>query len=90
MVQFILDLSCQDINLCNPVYFVAEKFNPVSKTLVKCGDDFQYIPADAEGSSLKIHLVAVVLDLDELLDHLVPILDHSRSQGDYHVLVING
>ena len=42
-----------------------------------------------EASALEIHLISRILDVDQLMDHLIPVLLHSRAQGDHHVLIID-
>ena len=34
---------------------------------------------------MKIHLVTVILDINQLPDHIVPVLLHAWTQGDHHV-----
>ena len=38
---------------------------------------------------MEIHVVPVILDLDQLRHHFIPVLDHARAQGDHHVLIVH-
>ena len=38
---------------------------------------------------MEIHIVAVILDLDQLRHQFVPLFDHARSQRNHHVLIIH-
>src|SRR5699024_12018031 len=80
---------CQNVDLCDPVHFVTEKLNAHSRLAFICGNDLQHIPPHAEGSAVEVHVIAVILNLDQLRHHLVPVLDHARAQGNHHVLVIH-
>ena len=37
-----------------------------------------------------MHIIAVILDLDQLFYHIIPVFFHTRPQGNDHVLIING
>ena len=77
-------------------YYQPEAYVPSSDTYIakdsSINDEIDKLrhSATAALSERRDVIIVASVDLDELLDHLVPILDHSRSQGDYHVLVING
>ena len=34
---------------------------------------------------MEIHLVAVILDIDQFFDHIIPVLLHPRAQRDHHI-----
>ena len=88
MFQFSFDLTGQHINLRNPVDLVPEKFHPDCCIFLIGGDYFQHIPSDTECTTLKIHVISIILDLYQLADHLIPVFDHTRTQGDHHVLIV--
>ena len=89
MSQLRLDLPGQGIDLCNPVHLIPEEFYPVGIAAGIGGIDFQHIAADTERTALEIHVVSRVLDVDELVYHLIPVLDHAGAQGDHHLLIVD-
>ena len=90
MIQTGLDLSGQRVDLCNAVDLIPEEFNADGLILRPGCDQFDHIAPHAEGPAVKIHVIALVLDLDQLFDDLVPVPDHARPQRNDHVLIING
>ena len=88
MLQLSLDLSCEHVDLGNPVDLISEKFHPHSGIGFIGRNNLHHISAHPEGTSFKIHLVPVILDVDELPDDLVPVLLHTRTQGYHHFLKI--
>ena len=88
VLQFIPDLPGQDVDLRDPVDLVPEKFYPDGGVRLIGRNHLQYVPPDPEGPAVEIHVIAVVLDLDQLRHQLVPLLCHAGAQGDHHVLVV--
>ena len=88
MLQLSLDLSCEHVDLGNPVDLIPEKFHPHSGIGFIGRNNFHHISAHPEGASFEIHLVPVILDVDELPDDLVPVLLHTRTQGYHHLLKV--
>ena len=78
----------QRIYLCNTVDLIAEKLNPQNIVTALRRIYLQHIPAHAETATVKIQIIAVVLDIDQLADHIVPILDHTWAQGYHHVHIV--
>ena len=52
--------------------------------------DVDGIAPDPEGVALKGNVVALVADLDQLADQLLPALFHAGAERDDHVLVVDG
>ena len=44
----------------------------------------KHLPAP-ETSPLKIHLVSCILNIDQLMDHFIPVLLHPRPKRNYHI-----
>ena len=89
MTKLCPHLSCHRIDLLDPIHLITEKLDPECFITRIRRIHFQYVPTDTESSPLKVHVVAVVLDIDQFMDHLIPVLDHTRPQGDHHLLVID-
>jgi hypothetical protein len=60
---------------------VAEEFDAVSKLFV-AGMDLDDVAADAEGGPFEVHVVAGVLEVDELAEHFVAIGFDVFADGD--------
>jgi len=89
MFQTALDFPCQHIDLGDPVNLISEKFHPDCRITVVCRKNLYRVTAHTECTTVKIHVISCVLDIDQLMDHLIPVLLHSRAQGDHHVLIID-
>ena len=88
MLQRGNEPSAQRVHLGDPVDFIAKKFHPDQAVAALSRIDFQHIPAHPEAASSQVHVVPVILDADQLPDHRVPVLRHSRSQGNDLVLIL--
>ena len=89
MIQLIFNLSCQRVHFRNPVNLITEKLYPdyiLSRTGRKY---FQYISMNPERASLKVNVISVVLNVDQLPNDFIPVLYHTRPQGNHHVLIVN-
>ena len=90
MAQLSLHLTGQYIDFCDPVHLIAEEFDPVSFASGISRKHFQHVSAHPEGATLKVHLISCILNIDELMNHLVPVLFHPRAQGNNHFFIIDG
>ena len=88
VIELGFDLSGQGVDLGDPVNFIPEKFHPHCHVRIICWKDFQHISPHAEGTTVKVHVISVILDINQLPHHIIPVLFHARTQGDDHVLVI--
>ena len=86
MCKLALDFPGKHINFRNPVDLIPEKFHPHSRIRTVGRKNLQSVPADTEGASVKIHLIAGVLNVDQFSDDLIPVLGHARTKRDHHVL----
>ena len=89
MSQLRLDLARQRVNLCDPVYLIPEKLNPVRIAARIRRVYLQHIAAHPERTSLEIHVIPAVLNVDQLVNDLVAVLLHARAQGNNHVFIID-
>ena len=80
MAQLGFGFIGQRINLRYPVHLIPKKFYPVGHTVGVRRVNIQYIPPHPEGSTLKIHIIPVILNINELVNDLVPVLNHTGSQ----------
>ncbi len=84
----LFDLTGKHIDIRDPVDLIPEKFHthrpPPSASPEKS-------PAHhpAHGMFLaEIHVISCVLNVDQLFDHLITVLLHSRTERNHHIKVI--
>ena len=87
--QLQLRLPRQSVNLCNPIHFIPEKFHPVGFTSRICRKNLHYISPHPKGSPVKIHIIAGILNIDQLVNHLIPVFYHAGPKRNHHLLIIN-
>ena len=88
MVEHRMHLARQRLHLGDPVNLVPEKFHPDQIVSALGRVDLYHISMHPESPPLQIHIIAVILDVHQFPQHLVPVLDHTRPQGHDHLLVI--
>ena len=84
-----LYLSRQRVDLRNSIHLIAKEFNAIRLASGIRRKDLQHISAHTEGSSFEIHLISRILNIDQLVDHFVSILFHSRSQRNHHFFIVD-
>ena len=85
MAFHTFDFAGKHIDICDPLDLISKKFHthrPVCRVSRK---DLQHIATHPEGSTVKIHLISCVLDIDQLFDNLITVLLHSRTKRDHHI-----
>ena len=87
--QLRLHFAGKRIDLRNPLHLVPEELHPVSVSARVSRINLQHITSYAETASLKIHIISCILDVDKLVNYLVPVFFHPRPQGNYHLLIID-
>ena len=88
MLQFAQDFSRQCVNLGNPVDLIPEKLYPDSPLTFFRRKNFQHIPANPEGSAVEIHIVAVILNVDQRFNDIISVLFHPRTQRNDHLHIV--
>ena len=85
MAFHAFDLTGKHIDICDPLNLISEKFHTHCPVRGVCRKDLQYISPDTKGSSVEIHLISCILNVDQLFDNLITILLHSWAKRDHHV-----
>ena len=88
--QLRLDLAGEHINLGDAVDLIPKELHPHRRVAFLRRNNLQHIPSHPERPPVKIHVVSVVVDIDQFPDHLIPILLHAGPQGNNHPLIILG
>ena len=90
MIQLCMNFPCKRLYLCDPVDLIPEKFDTDEIIAALCRIYFHHISPDAESGTLNIHIVAVVLNIDQFPQYLVTILHHAGTQGYDQILIFVG
>ena len=88
MLKLSFDLAGQYIDLGDPLDLVSEEFHADCSIRGCCRKDLHHIPADTEGTTLEIHLIPVILNVDQCPQDLIPIPLHTRPQRYHHLLKV--
>ena len=89
MSDHIQDFSRKRINLRDPVNLISEEFHSICYFLRIRRKYFHNVSPDPECAPFEIHIISVILNLDQLLQHLISVLYHSGAQRDYHFFIID-
>ena len=79
--KLVQAVARQRLHFENAVDLVPEKFHPDRHLRIGGGKDLHRIPAHPEGGALEIHVVAGILQFDELAHEGVPLHLHAGAQG---------
>ena len=87
VVDRVEDLAGQRVEVLDPLDLVAEEGDPVGGLGVG-GHDLQHLAADPEGAAAERRVVALVLHLDQLAQHLVAV-DLLADLEELHFFVVD-
>ena len=90
MLQRGVDLVGDGIDLRDAVDLIAKELYPDPVVAALRRVDVDHIAMHPETASVKLHIVSVILHLDQGADNLIPVPGHARSQGKHHPLVLIG
>ena len=71
MVHLTQDSTCQGFNLTNPVNLISEKLHPKGMLIPRSRENLHHITANSEFSPLKVNVIALKLDIDQVIKELV-------------------
>ena len=89
VLQSALDLTGQHIDFCDPVNFISKKLHTHRRIRIVCRKNLQHITTHTKRTTMKIHVISHILNINELADHIIPVSLHARSQRNHHVLIIH-
>ena len=87
MLQNGMQLPCQGIHLGNPVDFVSEKFHPDQIVSALGRINLHTVPSHPETAAAQIHVIPVILYINQFPQNLVPFLYHTGPQGYDHIFI---
>ena len=90
MTHHVLVLAGQRVKLHNAVNLVAEELDPNRKFVVVGQVDVHRVPFYAELIADEVHVVALILQLDQAAAKLVALHLHTGAQADDHAAVVDG
>ena len=88
MVQFAFNLSRQHIHFCNSVNLISKKFDANRILRFICRNDLKHIPVYTEAATLEIHLISLILDINQSPNYIIAINLHTRSERHHHVHIV--
>ena len=86
--QSLPNLTGQRVDFGNPVDLISEKFYPIRILIRICRKNLQHIAPDTKRAAVEIHIVPVILDIDQLMDDLVPVALLPLAEIQHHVLIV--
>ena len=86
VVNLVEDLAGQRVEVLDPLYLVAEELDPVGRLGV-CGHDLQHLATDPEAAAGDGGVVALVLHLHQLAQHVVAV-DLVADPEQLHLLLV--
>ena len=90
MTHHVLVFAGQRVKLHNAVNLVAEELDPNRKFVVVGQVDVHRVPFYAELVADEVHVVALILQLDQAAAKLVALHLHTGAQADDHAAVVDG
>ena len=88
VVQFSSNLPGQYIHLRDPINLIPEEFHPDRHIRFICRNNLHHISPHPEGSTVKIHIISVILHINQTPQHFIPVFFHPRTQWDHHILIV--
>jgi len=78
----------KSIQFRDTIDLIPKKFHTIGIIRGIRRNDLQHITTHPKSTTGKIHVVAHILHIYQLSDHLIPILLIPRPQGNHHILVV--
>ena len=72
----------------DPFNLVSEEFHADRLLVLARGNDLDHVAPDAEGTAVKIRIVALVLDVNQVPDQLLATVFHAGAQGQHLPFVL--
>ena len=88
MLKLSLHLPCHNICLANAVYLITKEFNANTIIAGVCWDNLKCITTHSKSTAVKIHIVTLILNVNQLMDNIIPVLHIPWAQANHHVLEI--
>ena len=88
MVALRQNLTRQHIKFHNAVNLIIEHFNAHSLLAVGRRNNLNHITAYTEGATLKINIIACILNLHQLMQNLLAVDNLSQAQRQHHIIIL--
>ena len=82
VLNFTEITSCQTFNFTDTVNLITEKFHSKSIFITAGRENFNHIATYTEFSALKINIVTLKLDINQVIEQLVPRNFLTRTQAN--------
>ena len=80
-------LSRKRIDFMNGIDHVAEQFDPDGDRVIRSGKNLDDVTAGPEGTAVKIHVAAGILNLDQLGQNFLPPHLHPLFKENHHLVI---
>jgi hypothetical protein len=87
VVELAQDLATQGLDLANGLDLVAPVLDAHGPVFLVGGEDLDHVAADAEGAAMEVHVVALVLDVDQVPQQRVAAQLLAALQAHDHLLI---
>ena len=77
----------QNIEFYDSINLISKKFNSHRILKSRNRNDFQYISFYPKSSPFKIQFITNILNIDQVINHLISVFDHTRTQGNHHLRI---
>ena len=81
-------ISGERVDRSHAVDLVTEEFNSYSILIIVGRDDFKCVPLHPERTAVEIHLISLILHIDEFTDELIAVFGHTGANGGHHICKI--
>ena len=89
MVDDTLQLAGQRMDFADTVYLIPKKLHADNSFAGAAGENLHHVSPDPEFVADKIDVVALILQLDQLGEQIVPLFSHTRPQRNHHAAVVD-
>ena len=90
MAHDVAPLTGEGVKLADAVDLIPEKLHPDGELIVISQVNVHNVATDPELVADEIHIVALILQLDQTAAELVPFHLHAGAQADDHAAVVDG
>ena len=88
MVALRQNLTRQHIELHNAVNLIIEHLNAHSLLAVGRRNNLNHVAAHTEGATLKINIIARILNLHQLMQNLLAVDNLPQTQRQHHIIIL--
>ena len=85
VIHISQNLACQSFNLTNPLNLVSKKLNPKGMFIARSWENLDYISPNTEFPPLKVDVIALKLDIYQVIEKFITRNLQTWTQADYAI-----